>query len=81
MDSLKTSVGRLREACVARIHELRAAYDWEGKPLKPARTYQQIATELGISHGTVYNVATGRTHKDDVPLGHPLHPLTKAATP
>lgn len=77
---LKTTVGRLREACVTKIHELRAAFDSEGQPLKPAMTYQQIATRLGVSSGTVYNVCTGRTHPDDVPLGHHLHPLTRLVT-
>ena len=36
-------------------------------------TYQQIAQELGLSVGTVYNICTGRTHRDDVPLGHPKY--------
>lgn len=71
MNTLKSSSNRLREATVAKIHELRGAYDSEGKPQKPTRTYQSIATELGISLGTVYNVVKGRTHKEDVPKGHP----------
>lgn len=89
MSSLKTSSGRLREACVLRIHELRAAYDAEGKPLEPAMTYQEIVAALSaegtvVSPGTIYNVLTGRTHKDDVPLGHPKHPdsrVTATGTP
>lgn len=73
MDSLKTTTGRCREACVARVHELRAAFDEHGRAQRPRMTYQQIAQELGLSVGTVYNICTGRTHRDDVPLGHPKY--------
>jgi len=76
----KTDAGRLREACVIRIHELRAAYDEQGNPLRPAKTYQEISAELGLSLGTVYSVCTGRTHRAMVPLGHPLHPATRTET-
>ena len=66
----------MRDEGAARIHELRGAYTPDGKKQTPRMTYLQIATLLGLTVGTVYNVATGRTHRDDVPLGHPLHPLT-----
>ena len=78
MSDLKTSAGRLRELCVARVHELRGAYTPEGQKQNPRMTYQQIATALDLSLGTVYNIVTGKTHRDDVPLGHPLHPKTVA---
>lgn len=72
--SLKSGAGRLREGGVARIHELRGAYDAEGNAIKPPKmTYRQIAAELDVSQGTVYNVVTGRTHVDDVPRGHPKY--------
>lgn len=65
----KTSAGRLREAGVARIHELRDAYDTNGDPKEASKkwTLQAIATELGLSLGTVYNVCAGKTHKDQHP--------------
>lgn len=78
MDSnMKTSAGRLRDMCAQEVHRLRAAYDEEGRPVKPAMTYLQIANKLGVTPGTIYNIVTGRTHRDDVPLGHPLHPNTR----
>lgn len=73
---MKSSTGRLREACVAEVHRLRGAYDAEGRARAPMMTYQAIAETLNISLGTVYNIATGRTHVDEVPLGHPKHHLT-----
>lgn len=73
---IKTAAGRLREAGVARIHELRDAYDDNGdaKPGKPKRTLQSIAAELGLSLGTVYNVCAGKTHRD-------LHPALSRGKP
>lgn len=76
--SLKTASGRCREACVARVHELRAAYDADGRPQRPRMTYQQIAEELGLSVSTIYNICRGKTHPDDVPLGHPKHPRSES---
>lgn len=71
--SYKFASGRLSEKCVAEVHRLRGAYDAEGRKTKPAMSYQAIAEVLGISLGTVYNIATGRTHSDEVPLGHPKY--------
>jgi hypothetical protein len=70
---LKTSAGRLRDVGAARIHEMRGAYDSEGNKQNPRMTYQQIATALGLSVGTIYATCVGRTHRDDVPVGHPLY--------
>lgn len=72
MDNLKSSKGRLREACVEKIHELRGAFDAQGNPKRPERTYQEIAAMLNVSIGTVYNVVTGRTHPD-------MHPAKKSS--
>lgn len=51
MSNLKTPNGRLREAGARAVLERR----------KDGKTYQEIATEIGISIGTVYNICTGRT--------------------
>lgn len=59
---LKSEKGRLLEEGVARIHKLRG----EKHPQTGRRwTYQQIATEMGVSMSTVYNVLTERTHKGE----------------
>jgi hypothetical protein len=50
-DTLKAPNGRLREAGAVRIHQMREA----------GKTYQEIAEEMKISIGTVYNVMNGRT--------------------
>lgn len=50
---LKTPAGRLREAGARRILAMRAQ--------DPKPTYQQIAYELEVSIGTVFNVCKGRT--------------------
>lgn len=47
----KTPRGKLRESGARRILELR----------KTGRTYQQIAEEMRVSIGTVYNICKGRT--------------------
>jgi hypothetical protein len=73
MTSFKTSSGRLRDAGAALIHEMRGAYTADGQKQNPKMTYQQIATALSISLGTVYATCVGKTHRDDVPLGHPLY--------
>lgn len=52
MKPYKSPRGRLREEGARRILELRDA----------GRTLQSIATELGVSIGTVYNVVHGKTH-------------------
>ena len=49
---LKSEKGRLTQAGVARVRELRA----QGK------TYQAIAEEMKICLTTVYNVCKQRTH-------------------
>lgn len=49
--STKTPAGRLREEGVREIRERRAK----------GETYQSIATAMGVSIGTVYNVCTGKT--------------------
>jgi transposase len=47
---------------VARIYKLRE----ENHPETGKRwTYQQIATDLGVSMSTVYNVLTEKTHKGE----------------
>lgn len=51
----KTAKGRLSPAGVARIRELRATNPrmW---------TYLRLATELGVSIQTIFNVCKGKTH-------------------
>lgn len=71
MNELKFPTGQLTEFCISEVHRLRGAYDDEGRKVKPALSYQAIAEKLGISLGTVYNIATGRTHVGQVPKGHP----------
>lgn len=51
LHSLKTSAGRLRENGARLILQLR----------KDGRTYQEIAGQLAVSIGTVFNVCKGRT--------------------
>lgn len=59
---LKSAKGRLLEAGVARIFKLRTeTHPTTGKPW----TYQQIASELGVSMSTVYNVVKEKTHKGE----------------
>lgn len=48
----KGTNGRLTLAGVEYVHKARAA----------GKTYQQIATEIGVCITTVYNVAKQRTH-------------------
>lgn len=47
----KSSKNRLREAGAHRVHEL----------CESGMTYQQVAAELGVSMGTVYNIKNGIT--------------------
>ena len=70
---MKTSAGRLRDAGAARVHEMRGAYSEDGQKQNPRMTYQEIATALGLSVGTIYSICVGKTHRDDVPRGHPLY--------
>ena len=49
--NIKTPNGRLREDGVREIRQRRAK----------GETYQKIATALGVSLGTVYNVCSGKT--------------------
>ncbi len=55
----KTPAGRLREAGVLEIRRLRDEKRADGKPV---HSYQAIATNMGVSIGTVYNVCSGKTH-------------------
>lgn len=52
---LKSPKGRLTADGVAQLKKLRAA----------KKSYQAIASELGISITTVYNILKGRTHADE----------------
>lgn len=49
----KTPSGRLSEDGVREVRARRAAKE----------TYQQIANEMGVSVGTVYNIMKGKTWK------------------
>ena len=61
--------GRLLQAGVMRIHMLRGAWDEDGNPKKPDVKLETIATELGVSLGTVHSVCSGKSYKSLHPSG------------
>ena len=65
----KAENGRLLQAGVMRIHMLRGAWDEDGNPKKPDVKLETIATELGVSLGTVHSVCSGKSYKSLHPSG------------
>jgi hypothetical protein len=58
LSAYKYTNGRLTPEGIEELHRLRVVEH---------KTYREIASALDVCHGTVYNVASGRTQKD-------LHP-------